>query len=146
MIDIYSKGGYPADVLSNFYPNGFEIDGVRCRSMESFLQSLKYKNARRQIEVCLLAGKKAKQNAQAKNWRKKQILWWRGKKYKRADAEYQELLRHAYASLAVNPVFIKALKDTGSELLTHSIGKQNPNETILTEKEFCGLLADLRNK
>jgi predicted NAD-dependent protein-ADP-ribosyltransferase YbiA (DUF1768 family) len=70
MIDIYSKGEYPANVLSNFYPNGFEIDGIRCRSMEGFLQSLKYSSLRRQIEVCALPGKLAKRNAQAKKWQK----------------------------------------------------------------------------
>lgn len=61
-IDIYSKSEYPAKVLSNFYSNAFEIDGVKCRSMESFLQSLKYKNTRRQIEVCALR----RQESQAK--------------------------------------------------------------------------------
>ena len=145
MIDIYSKGEYPADVLSNFYPNGFEIDGVKCRSMESFLQSLKYKNTRRQIEVCALDGKKAKQNALAKKWFKKQALWWRGKRYKRDGVEYQELLKRAYSELAKNAVFAKALKDSGNEPLAHSIGKQSPKETILTEREFCDLLMNLRN-
>lgn len=28
-LDIYSKGEYPADVLSNFYPNAFSFDGHR---------------------------------------------------------------------------------------------------------------------
>ncbi len=30
VIDIYSKGEYPVNVLSNFYPNEFEIDGIKC--------------------------------------------------------------------------------------------------------------------
>ena len=47
-IDIHSKGDYPANVLSNFYPNEFELDGVRCASMEGFLQSLKFKNPKKQ--------------------------------------------------------------------------------------------------
>ena len=144
MIDINSKGEYPANVLSNFYPNGFELDGVRCRSMESFLQSLKYKNTARQIEVCALAGKRAKRNAIAKKWYKKQVLWWRGKKYKREGAEYQELLKRAYAKLSENQAFASALKATGTEQLTHSIGKQNPKETVLTEQEFCSRLNELR--
>ena len=71
MIDIHSKGEYPANVLSNFHPNEFMMDGIRCRSMESFFQSLKYKNVRRQAEVCMLEGKRAKKNAQVKKWYKK---------------------------------------------------------------------------
>ncbi len=87
MIDILFKGEYPANALSNFYHHEFFFDGVWCRSMESFLQSLKYKNTRRQVEVCRLQGKKAKKNALAKKWYKKQILWWRGVKYKRDSTE-----------------------------------------------------------
>lgn len=40
-IDIHSKGKWPSNVLSNFYPHRFKFDGVWCRSMEGFLQSLK---------------------------------------------------------------------------------------------------------
>ena len=43
-IDIWSGGTYPANVLSNFYPNAFVFDGVECSSMEGLLQSLKTKN------------------------------------------------------------------------------------------------------
>jgi hypothetical protein len=37
VIDIISDGAYPANVLSNFYPNAFVLDGVRIASMEGFL-------------------------------------------------------------------------------------------------------------
>jgi len=130
--------------LSNFYPNHFEIDGVKCRSMEGFIQSLKYKNPRRQSEVCALSGKIAKRNAIVKRWYKKRGIWWRGKKYKREGAEYQELLKRAYSELAKNEIFAKALRDSGDERLVHSIGKRSPKETILTEQEFCDLLMWLR--
>ena len=60
-IDIYSKGDYPADVLSNFYPNEFVIDGVRCGGMEGFLQSLKFKSRKKQDAVAALSGKDAKE-------------------------------------------------------------------------------------
>ena len=131
-------------MLSNFYPNTFEMDGVNCRSMESFLQSLKYRNFRRQVEVCALDGKTAKQNAQAKKWYKKQCLWWKNKKYRRNSDEYQSLLKRAYGELSKNQEFAKALKVAGNRPLTHSIGSQDPKETILTEQEFCKLLNDLR--
>ena len=36
IIDVYSKGEYPADALSNFYPHAFVIDGIQCASMEGF--------------------------------------------------------------------------------------------------------------
>ena len=43
-VDIWSTKPYPANVLSNLHPNAFEIDGIKCASMEGFLQSLKKKD------------------------------------------------------------------------------------------------------
>ena len=43
-MDIGSKSGYPAGALSNFSPHPFEIDGVKCNSMEGFLQGLKFES------------------------------------------------------------------------------------------------------
>ena len=66
-IDIYSKGEYPSNVLSNFYPNEFTFDGVICGgSMEGFLQSLKYKSIKKQQKICLLSGKEAKKKGKYK--------------------------------------------------------------------------------
>lgn len=35
-MNIISGAGYPAAALSNFSPHPFEIDGVKCNSMEGF--------------------------------------------------------------------------------------------------------------
>ena len=43
-MDIGSQNGYPSGALSNFAPHPFEIDGIKCNSMEGFLQSLKFSN------------------------------------------------------------------------------------------------------
>lgn len=43
-MDISSGAGYPASSLSNFAPHEFEIDDIKCASMEGFLQSLKFQN------------------------------------------------------------------------------------------------------
>ena len=59
-MDISSGTGYPASSLSNFAPHEFEIDGVKCASMEGFLQSLKFQNPEMQKYVCSLVGKAAK--------------------------------------------------------------------------------------
>ena len=47
-VDIWSKSPYPANVLSNLHDNEFYFDGVKCGSMEGFLQSLKQKNVKKQ--------------------------------------------------------------------------------------------------
>jgi hypothetical protein len=55
------------------------------------------------------------------------------------------LLKRAYGELAKNEVFAKALKDSGDEPLSHSVGKRNMRETVLTEGELIRLLTDLRD-
>jgi hypothetical protein len=51
-MDIGAKYKYPASSLSNFAGHIFVLDGVEIWSMEGFLQSLKFKDANVQAEVC----------------------------------------------------------------------------------------------
>jgi len=143
-MDIGSKSGYPSSSLSNFAPHPFEIDGVKCASMEGFLQSLKFESVDMQEYVCTLVGLAAKKKGRPKNWYQSQTLWWRGKAIKRDSQEYQELLDRAYMCLNKNEGFRKALEATGDAVLTHSIGKSKMSETVLTTREFCSRLTKLR--
>lgn len=114
--------------------------------MEGFLQSLKFKNPDMQKYICSLVGIKAKRTGSKKNWKRKGILWWRGNPINRFSYEYQELLDRAYTALSENKKFQNALLATGDANLTHSIGRTNPKETILTRNEFCSRLMKIREK
>lgn len=145
-MDISSGSGYPAASLSNFTPHPFVIDGVECASMEGFLQSLKFKNPDMQIEICKLWGGHAKKRGAKKNkhWKKTQTLYWLGVEIKRDSDEYQALLDRAYNALSENTGFQKALLATQNATLTHAMGRNKINETVLTTREFCGRLTDIR--
>ena len=145
-MDIGSGSGYPSSSLSNFAPHPFELDGVKCASMEGFLQSLKFESPEMQEYVCTLVGKAAKFKGKKKKWYTTQTLYWRGKPIKRDSQEYQELLDRAYNALNENSGFRKALEATGDANLTHSIGKNKISETILTTREFCSRLMKLREQ
>jgi len=145
-MDIGSGKGYPSSSLSNFAPHPFVIDGVECNSMEGFLQSLKFKQPDMQKFVCKLVGKAAKFKGKKKPWWKTQKLNWNGAEYERESEEYQQLLDRAYDALSQNTSFQKALLATNDSPLTHKIGRSNPKETILTEREFCSRLEKLRKK
>ena len=67
-MDIGSGSGYPSSSLSNFAPHPFEIDEVKCNSMEGFLQSLKFESVDMQEYVCTLVGKAAKFKGKNKKW------------------------------------------------------------------------------
>lgn len=147
-MDIKSGCGYPGTALSNFAPHPFTIDGVDCSSMEGWLQSLKFDKPHVQDEVCKLVGKAAKFRGQKRNkaWKQKQALWWRGVEIDRHGTIYQRLLDRAYLSMyAQSESFRNALKASGQAVLTHSIGRSNPSETVLTVNEFCSRLMKLRD-
>lgn len=139
-MDISSGNGYPSSALSNFAPHEFILDGIKCASMEGFLQSLKFKNPDMQEHICSLVGMSAKKKGSHKNWHKSQTLYWRGIPYKRDSQEYQDLLDRAYIELGKNEGFKKALIATKGMTLTHSIGKNKQADTVLTTQEFISRL------
>ena len=74
-------------------------------------------------------------------------LHWNGKTLDRFSEDYQELLKRAYdAKFKKDSLFRKAIAATDGKTLTHSIGLQNKEETILTEKEFINMLELLKAK
>lgn len=97
-----------------------------------------------QKHVCTLVGKKAKFKGKKKRWWREQKLYWQGKVIDRHSDEYQELLDRAFNALSENSGFRRALLATHNAVLTHSIGKKNPSETILTRNEFCSRLTKIR--
>lgn len=99
-----------------------------------------------QEHVATLVGIAAKKKGHEKDWRRTQTLWWNGEPIDRHSQDYQVLLDVAYEALFQNEKFRNALYITGDAVLTHNIGKTNPSETILTQKEFCSRLMSLRKK
>lgn len=144
-IDVKSNGKYPANVLSNFWGNAFKVDGVLCKSMEGFLQSLKYQDEMKQRQICSMKGGRAKHQG-TDLWKVSQQVYWRGKVIDRHSEEYQKLLRKAYHALFEQSTnFHNALMLTRGKRLYHSIGSNNPSDTILTRDEFCAILTEIRD-
>jgi len=145
-MDIGSNYKGAAGRLSNFTPRKFIFDGVECNSMEGLLQSFKFDKEHIQIEVCKLTGMAAKKRGSKRNkaWSSKQVLWWKGKEYKRHSKEYQMLLDSAFHALATNQKFLSDLMSTGKSRLTHFIGKNRKSDTVLTQQEFCSRLTKIR--
>lgn len=147
MVDIHSEGKGASRILSNFHAHTFTIDGIECKSMEGFLQSLKFSGPEMQVTICQLVGMAAKNRGRRKNWRRSQTLWWQGVPIHRSSPEYQALIDRAYEAIASqSPKFGQALLSTGDAPITHSIGWHKPNETILTEQEFCSRLLKIRER
>ena len=145
-IDISSVEYGPAGILSNFTENKFIFDGVECGGMEGFLQSLKHEDAARQLKVCALYGVRAKRKGTWK-WKENQTVYWKGESIDRHSTQFLELVRRAFrAMFEQSPRFRDALLATGHKKLYHTMGKSDPSQTILTEREFCDLLTELRRE
>ncbi|HJV66812.1 MAG TPA: hypothetical protein VJ550_13820 [Geomonas sp.] len=144
-------GGYSVGLagrLSNFTPRVFALDGFSCACLEGALQAFKFDDPEMQRRVCMMSGKEAKAIGQTRNevWQSSQTLWWQGKSYHRLSAEYQQLLDRLYEAALLSADFAEDLLATGEEVLTHSIGEQDPGKTVLTEEEFCSRLMANRSK
>jgi predicted NAD-dependent protein-ADP-ribosyltransferase YbiA (DUF1768 family) len=144
VIDIGSTEDYISKKLSNFSEFSFVIDDVYCASMEGFLQSLKFSEIEKQKQICLLFGKKAKFKGKKKKWYIMQELYWKGEVIERESEKYQILLDKAFSALFKNKEYSILLMKTKKYKIVHSIGKENPKETVLTVFEFCDRLDKLR--
>ena len=147
VIDILSTSeNYPEAELSNFYPYPFTVDGVRCGSMEGFLQSLKFFNKKKQLRVCALSGKTAKKAGEKKKlWKLIGRVFWQGKIISRKSEEFDQLISLAYNEMyKQNEDFRRALEASEGKKLVHTIGSHNKRKTILTEEEFIARLEWLR--
>jgi len=144
-LDIKAKAPWPAGTLSNFAPNAFTFDGIRCASMEGLLQSFKIADAAEQVRVCGLDGPAAQSIGRKHDWQTSGTLWWRGEAIDRLSDDYRVLLDRAYRVLFdQSGAFRAALAETRDATLTHSFGKADATETILTTDEFLSRLERLR--
>lgn len=145
-IDIGSGEAYPGGVLSNFTPYSFYFRGFHCASMEGLLQGLKFENAEKQARIFEMVGKQAKFKGKKRKWWLDQTLYWQGQPIARKSEEFHMLVIEAFNALATNKDFKNALLATGNKRLYHTMGKNDPTKTILTEQEFCQILTELRSR
>ena len=123
--------------LSNLFPYQFEFKGFQLQSLEAFFQSLKFKETNLQNYVFNYSGIDAYhiQIATPYNWKETGILYWQGEAIPRLSLVYEDLVDEAYISASQNPLYRNILKKTNKYIL-HSIGKENPMETVFTRFEF----------
>jgi len=98
-----------------------------------------------QKHVMTLVGRAAKFKGKKKRWWRTQTLFWQGQPLDRHSDEYQQLLDESFrAMFAQNDSARRALLATNDAVLTHSLGKAKPSETVLTRSEFCSRLMRIR--
>lgn len=144
VIDIYSGSwDWIERELSNFTEHPFTFDGVYYRTIEAFLQSLKYENP---PDINGLRGHEVYKFCHNHiGWKKDLTMWYKGKPIHRLSDAYSNLIYNAYLSMAEqNKGFLEALVHSKPHILAHTMGCKDPHHTILTEKEFCDILTEIR--
>lgn len=146
-MNIGSGKGYPLSQLCSDSLHPFELDGVKCASIDSFVQGLKFEKASQQASVCKESPKAARERGKkAMDWKNVQVLWWKGKSFDRRSAEQRDLLEKAVSEAADQcPVFRDALAHTGSMVLDCS-AKSKEFDTPVTEAEYCAALSLVRGQ
>ena len=123
--------------LSNLFAYQFEFRGGVFHSLEAVFQSLKFKNPEEQRYIFDYFGMDAYhiQVVSDYDWKKTGVLYWQGDPIIRQSKEYEDFVDEIYISALQNPLYRKALLHVKKYIL-HSIGKDNPNETVFTRFEF----------
>ncbi len=143
-LDINSNRPGAAGYLSNLTKKPFLMDGHFFASIEGFLQGLKAQDIEEQAQIFEMHGPFAKQVGRLYSV-KNDTLYYIGKPFNRHSEFYQNLLRTAYTTcFSQNEKMQEYLYQTRHMTLTHKIGKSDPFDTILTEKEFITQLDNLR--
>jgi hypothetical protein len=125
----------------------FVLCGIRCTSMESFLQALKFKDAARQEQICALPAEEAAAAADAEtDWKQTGMLYFRGEEYDRFEEDYVSLQRRAYEALLGDPTFRAALDATGTARFRCPDRPTDELRTTFTAGELCRRLKECRRK
>ncbi len=129
--------------MSNFSAHPFVIDGIRCASVEAFIQGIKFPpDDPRREEVFAMGGVAA--------WKMRvyavgDYVWWGGVQISYRSAAHAELIRRAIeAKFAQNPDAFDALTSTRGLEIIHEPGGVESPLTSLPATVYCKILTDIR--
>lgn len=136
-----------ACVLSNFAATTFEIDGVTCRSVEGFIQGIKFPIADERRDQCFLSiGREAKRMARkALKDYGALLVWWQGEEIVYGSTCHHQLIARAIrCKFEQNKRAHALLLKTEGVKLTHDLGRAESATTSLPADVFIKILEELR--
>lgn len=137
---------FASQSLSGFSKFSFTVDGVKCMSLESFLQSLKFKNITQQQAICCMPPEQARKLGKRKIWWKRTgNLWWKGSKIKRSSLGYQMLLNRVFDELIKNKDFTRVLMNCGNIEIIRTANTAGLQSVIMSEDEFISRVVNMRH-
>ena len=124
------------------------MDGHAIKSMEGFLQSLKTNDVYEKVKMWEMYGVKCwKYGQQFNYWKETQILYDNnGKLIDRHSDQYSFLIQRAYDCWFENEEFKRRLRESLPYKISHSMGKTDKTDSVLTKDEYIGNMERLRDK
>lgn len=147
-LDIGHGESWPANILSNMWPHSFTMGELSYSSMEAFLQSLKFANEDEANRISRLPNFEARREGQKGNgWKKTQLLYWGGIEFNRQSDTYTNIVSCAYDHLFdQNWLFRLGIYLTRNVDLDHTMGTNEPSNTVLSRSEFINFLYNVRER
>ena len=130
--------------MSNFSPHPFILDGVRCQTVEAFIQGIKFPPGDpRREQIFAMNGLHAwKMRVHAQS----DYVWWGEETLTYRSPEHSALIRRAIeAKFAQNPNALEALKSTEGLTIIHEPGG-SPESPLssLPAVVYCRILTEIR--
>ena len=129
--------------MSNFSAHPFVLDGVWCKTVEAFIQGIKFPpDDQRREQIFAMNGLTAwKMRVHAKN----EYVWWDGKQYTYRSPEHAALIKRAIeAKFVQNPTALEALEATRGLTIVHKTGVAESPHTSLPGSVYCQILTNIR--
>jgi len=138
----FRSTNYVEKVLSNLQPCNFVFLDQQCASVEGVLQSLKFSNIDKQKSIIKLSGFPAKFAGKNVPY---SLLNWFGFRFDRHSQTYQDFINELlFCSISQCDIRKNAIINSKGFVLSHDIGCDDANKTILTKTEFITNLNDIR--
>lgn len=130
------KGAYPK-LLSNLFPYTFKFKGKKLASIESFFQSIKFKDKKLQNKIFKYSGKEALvlKETTDYDWKINKKVYFLGKEIERNSKKYDDLVDELYISALKNTFYRNAIKNCKLPIV-HIMGEEDKNNTVFTRYEF----------
>lgn len=144
-MDIGNGKGPSLSQLSTMALHSFVIDDVKCSSIESVIQAMKFEKPGQSASVCADKPKVAKERGKKNfNWARGGNTYWKGQAMARDSSAHADFIDHVVKEVARQcPAFSKALIDSANVAYT-AAGKTKESESPVTEAEYCRALTSAR--
>ena len=134
-------------MLSNLFPYEIHFKGHAAKSLEGIFQGIKHKEPEVQKVIMQYFGMDALYTREANkinDWRESQTLYFGNQSMLRGSEQYQQFIDELYTAALQNPLYAKAVRCAGNKTILHSIGKDDPKQTVLTRNEFESRLNSIK--